>query len=150
MKTHINGDCPAMEPGDGMADTGNFAIEEWAYDCMICRYTEKRIHRAWEGGFLNALQLALYRLEEIQTARELGRSKLQIFRLLVDDWRDRETVWSPEFLPLMIMTDEEIMAYSCPDCERGMSYSRTENDVAVWACDVCGREMRMMTGSEGF
>ena len=45
----------------------------------------------------------------------------QIFRLLVNDWRDRETVWSPEFLPLMIMTEEEIMAHSCPDCERGAS-----------------------------
>ena len=71
------------------------------YDCSTYRYTEERIHRAWEGGFLNALQLALYRLEEIQTAMELVRSKLQIFRLLVNGWRDRETVWSPEFLPLM-------------------------------------------------
>ena len=39
--------------------------------------------------------LALYRLEEIQTATEVGHSRLQIFRLLVNDWRDRETVWSP-------------------------------------------------------
>ena len=150
MTTHFNGDCPAMKPGDGIVDTENLEIEDWVYDCMTCRYTEQRIHRAWEGGFLNALQLALYRLDEIQTARELGRSKLQIFRLLVNDWRDRETVWSPEFLPLMIMTDEEILAYSCPDCEIGMSHSRTENDVAVWVCGGCGREMRMMTGSEGF
>ena len=150
MTTHFNEDCPAMKPGDETVDTGNLAIEGWAYDCKTCRYTEQRIHRAWEGGFLNALQLALYRLDEIQTARELGHSKLQIFRLLVNDWRDRETVWSPEFLPLMIMSEEEIMAYSCPDCERGMSHSRTEDDVVIWTCDGCGREMRMMTGSEGF
>ena len=139
-----------MKPGDETVDTENLEIEGWAYDCRTCRYTERRIQRAWEGGFLNALQLALYRLDEIQTARELGHSKLQIFRLLVNDWRDRETVWSPEFLPLMIMTEEEIMAYSCPDCERGMSHSRTEDDVVIWTCDGCGREMRMMTGSEGF
>ena len=50
----------------------------------------------------------------------------------------------------MIMPEEEILAYSCPDCERGMSHSLIENDVAVWVCGGCGREMRMMTGSEGF
>ena len=147
MTTHFNGDCPAMKPGDEIADTENLAVEGWAYDCMTCRYTEQRTQRAWEGGFLNALQLALYRQDEIRTALELGRSKLQIFRLLVDDWRDRETVWSPEFLPLMIMTGEEIMAYSCPDCERGTYYSRRENGEDVWVCDDCGYEIRIETGS---
>ena len=150
MTTHFNEDCPAMEPGDETVDTENLEIEDWRMTAGPAAYTEQRIHRAWEGGFLNALQLALYRLDEMQTARELGRSKLQIFRLLVNDWGDRETVWSSEFLPMMIMTDEEIMAYSCPDCERGMSHSRTENDAVVWVCGKCGREMRMIPGSEGF
>ena len=149
MTTHLNGDCPAMKPGDVTLDKENLAIEDWAYDCRTCRYTEQRIHRAWEGGFLNALQLALYRLDEIQTARELGRSKLQIFRLLVNDWRDRETVWSPEFLPLMIMTDEEILAYSCPACGKGLFYSRRESDVDVWVCGDCGYEILIETGSQG-
>ena len=81
-----------MKPGDETVDTENLKIEDWVYDCGICRYTEQRIHRVWEGGFLNALQLAVYGLEEIHMARELGRSKLQIFRLLVNDWRDPETV----------------------------------------------------------
>ena len=61
MTTHFNGDCPAMKPGDDTLDKENLAIEDRAYDCRICQYTEQRIHRAWEGGFLNALQLALYR-----------------------------------------------------------------------------------------
>ena len=139
-----------MKPGDETVDKESLEIEDWVSYCRICRYTEQQIHRAWEGRFLNGLQLAPYWLEEIQTAMELGRSKPQIFRLLVNDWRDREMAWRPEFLPLMIMTEEEIMAYSCPDCERGMFHSRTEDDVVVWACGDCGREMRMMTGSEGF
>ncbi len=81
---------------------------------------------------------------------ELGRSKPQIFRLPVNDWRDREMAWRPEFLPLMIMTGEEIMARSCPDCEMGMSHSRTESNVVAWVRGGCGREMGMLTGSEGF
>ena len=60
MTTHFNGDCPAMKPGDETVDAEKLAVEGWAYDCRTCRYTEQRVHRAWEGGFLNALQLALF------------------------------------------------------------------------------------------
>lgn len=61
MTNHFNGDCPAMEPGDEMADAENLAIEGCAHEWRTCRYMEQRIHRGWEGGFLNTLQLALYR-----------------------------------------------------------------------------------------
>ena len=60
-----------------------------------------RTDKAWEGGYLNGLQHTLYKLEDIQTAIQLGRSKLQAFRLLISDWRDPESVGrNPSYLPL--------------------------------------------------
>ena len=34
MTTQFNRDCPAMKPGDEVADTENLAIEGWACDCI--------------------------------------------------------------------------------------------------------------------
>ena len=38
------------------------------------------------------------------------------------DWRDIEIVSNPRFLPLLIMTDEEIMVYHCSGCGERTSY----------------------------
>ena len=73
----------------------------------------------------------------------MGHSKLQAFRLLLRDWGDPEMVSDPGYLPLLIMTGEEIMVYQCPECHVGTSYSQTEDDVDVWHCGQCGLEIRI-------
>ena len=62
---------------------------------------------------------------------------------MMRDWGDPDMVSDPGYLPLLIMTSEEIMVYHCPDCHMGTSYSQTEDDVDVWLCGQCGREIRI-------
>ena len=144
MTTHLNKDCPAMNPGDEMVDLEALEVEDWIYDCQTCQYTEERTKWNWEGGYLNGVQHALYKLDEIQTAIQLGRSKLQVFRLLINDWGDPESVGrNPQHKPLLIMTSEEIADYSCPSCDMGTDYSRTEGNTDIWRCSICGHEIRI-------
>ena len=143
MPTHFYNDCPVMNDGDAVLDTEGLDLEDWVYDCPTCRYVEQVEGTAWAGGFYNGLQAALHRLDEVQTAIDLGHSKLQAFRLLMRDWGDPEMVSDPGFLPLLIMTIEELMVYHCPDCDVGTSYSHTEDDADVWRCDRCGGEIRL-------
>ena len=120
MATHLRDDCPLMAAGDETVNMEELEVEDWIYDCQTCQYTEQRTHRAWEGGYLNGVHHTLYKLDDIQTAMQLGRSKLQVFRLLISDWADSESVGrNPGYLPLLIMTPEEIEARSCPTCNRG-------------------------------
>ena len=143
MATHFYHDCPAMQDGDEMLDKEGLDLEDWVYDCRTCQYVEHVEETAWAGGFYNGLQAALVRLDELQTAINVGHSKLQVFRLLMRDWGDPEMVSDPGYLPILIMTSEELMVYQCPDCHVGTSYSQTEGDVDVWCCGRCGREIRM-------
>ena len=82
-------------------------------------------------------------ISSIGTAINVGHSKLQAFLLLLRDWGDPEMVSAPGYLPLLIMTSEELMVYQCPDCHVGTSYSQTEDDVDVWRCGQCGHEIRI-------
>ena len=144
MATHFHEDCPAMTSDDTVLDIDNLEDEDWLYDCQTCQYTEQRTLRDWEGGYLNGLQHALYKLDEIQTAIQLGRSKLQVFRLLLSDWRDPESVGrNPDYRPFLIMTLEDIATYSCPTCDMGTDYSRTEGNTDIWRCSNCGHEIRI-------
>ena len=144
MATHLRDDCPVMADGDATVDMENLEVDDWIYDCRVCRYTEHHTDKAWEGGYLNGLQHTLYKLEDIQTALHLGRSKLQAFRLLISDFRDPESVGrNPGFLPLMIMTSEEIAAHSCRTCDMGTDYSRTEGKTDIWRCGNCGHEIQI-------
>ena len=143
MATHFYHDCPAMNDGDEVLDKEGLNLEDWVYDCQTCQYVEQVEETAWAGGFYNGLQAALSRLDELQTAINVGHSKLQVFRLLMRDWGDPEMVSDPGYLPLLIMTSEELMVYQCPDCHVGTSYSQTEDDVDVWCCGRCGREIRI-------
>ena len=143
MTTHFYEDCPAMASGDGILDIDSLDLEEWVYDCETCQYAKRVEHKSWAGGFRGGLQAALYRLDAVQAAINVGRSKLQVFRLLERDWGDVEIGPDPGFLPLLIMTIEEIMVYSCPTCDVGTSYSRTEDGADIWKCEHCGYETRI-------
>ena len=82
-------------------------------------------------------------ISSIGTAISVGHSKLQAFRLLLRDWGDPEMASDPGYLPLLIMTSEELMVCQRPDCHVGTSYSRTEGDVDVWLFGQCGLEIRI-------
>ena len=143
MATHFYDDCPGMNDGDEVLDKEGLDLEDWVYDCRTCQYVEHVEETAWAGGFYNRLQAALSRLDELQTAINVGHSKLRAFRLLMREWGDPEMVSDPGYLPLLIMTSEELMVYQCPECQVGTSYSRTEDDVDVWNCGQCGGEVRI-------
>ena len=143
MTTHFYEDCPRIAEGDEILDSEGPAIDDWVYDCQTCQYVENVEKKAWSGGFHNGLQEALYRVDEVQAAIDVGHSKLQVVRLLIRDWGDIELVRNPRYRPLLIMTDDEIMVYHCPTCSVKTSYARTEDDVDVWLCDTCGHEIRI-------
>ena len=42
MATHLRDDCPVMAAGDATLDMENLEVEDWIYDCQVCRYTEQR------------------------------------------------------------------------------------------------------------
>ena len=133
MATHFYDDCPAMNDGDEMLDKEGLGLEDWVYDCPTCQYVEQVEETAWAGGFYNGLQAALSRLDELQAAINVGHSKLQAFRLLMRDWGDPEMVSDPGYLPLLIMTSEEIMVYSAR--------------IAIWEHPTPGLRMMWMCGS---
>ena len=137
MTTHIKEDCPAMAEGDEMLD---LFLDEWVYDCEICKYVNREAEENWAGGFRNGLALALDCLDEVQAAIAVGRSKLQVFRLLITAWGDDTLVPNPQYLPLSIMNKEELSAYSCPapTCVGGTDYSHTEDGFDLWLCSRCG------------
>ena len=143
MTTHFYNECPGMNDGDGVLDTEGLDLENWVYDCQTCKYVERVERKSWAGGFCNGLQEALDRLDEVQTAINLGHSKLQVFRLLMREWSNIEGLPNPEFRPTLIMSDEELLVYRCSDCNVGTSYFHTEDDEDVWRCDRCGREIRI-------
>lgn len=144
MTIHMRNDCPVMTTDDTVLDIDNLDVEDWNFDCHTCQYTDKLTLWNWEGGYLNGLQHALHKLEEIQTAIQLGHSKFQVFRLLISDWGDPESVGrNPQHLPLLIMTPEEIAAYSCLNCDIGTEYSRTEGNTDIWRCSICGHEIQV-------
>ena len=52
MATHLRDDCPVMADGDATVDMDNLEVDDWIYDCRVCRYTEHHTDKAWEGGYL--------------------------------------------------------------------------------------------------
>ena len=103
------------------------AEQEEECNCETCRHDEVVGQRTWDGGLRNGLFSALCYLDEIQAAIAVGQSKVQVLRTLIRKWGDVEP--SPHFLPLMIMTPQEMMDLTCPTCEAGTRYSRTEDKV---------------------
>lgn len=145
MTTHWYTDCPALTLGDDIADSEALDIPE--YDCQTCQYVERHRDKSWRGGYLNGLQQTLYRLDDVQVAIGSGHTKLQVFRLLCRDWSHSEewhTSTDPHFLPLLIMTFEEMQRYQCPTCDAGTGYSHTEGDTDIFVCEHCGHQVGVL------
>ena len=149
MTTHFYKDCPRMAEGDEILDTEGLGLDDWVYDCETCQYAERVWDKAWAGGLRNGLQAALYRLDDVHAAINVGHSKLEVFRLLIKEFEDIELVHSPGYLPFLIMTIEEISAYQCPACSVRTSYSRTEDNVDVWLCDEKIAKLALARNSGG-
>lgn len=149
---HLSSDCPMMNKGDGvfnptvdeMLDALDFEEEEPDHeevsDCVVCVYASRIYEDAWLGGFLNGLQATLYDLDEMNAAIAAGFSKVQVFRQLKSNF-DPDLGSHPQFLPLLIMTREELEKYCCTVCGEATDFLRSEDGTDKWACHRCGHEI---------
>ena len=136
-----------MQPGELVT----IEDEDWErFDCPACRFAEKLESEAQGNGMLHGLLTAMYKLEEITTARNTGMSKLDIFRRLVteSDPDGVEIKNDPLFLPaLMIMSDDEhteVLPYCSVSHNIPLTtyYVSTEDSVDIWRCNQCDLEIR--------
>ena len=141
MRLHFYSDCPVKVEGDEILDIDSLELEEWIYDCEVCSYIESARSDSWSGGFVNGIIRVLCSLGEVATAINVGKSKLFVLRQLLQREGDNY-VPQPGYLPLLIMTPEELEPYTCPNCNAGTYYVFSETGEDVWQCGLCNYERR--------
>lgn len=87
---------------------------------------------AYNAACMEALEVALYVLKEIQQYQEIGT---------VEECRDAMEKQKPKVPEFIHMLEEYTGKFKCPICEQSFSYDCT--DAKVFFCKKCGQALQM-------